>query len=118
MRRMGANQFSIAQSAPMPVQWRVDRVRLTLAGPNARACKLSKSEAWLWAALMLAKGQEITRTDLLTLFDVKGVSSSGRRGEAMIGRLRGKVMEEMNLELPIKSIYGRGYAFVDHALVI
>jgi DNA-binding response OmpR family regulator len=118
LRRMGAHQFSIAQSAPMPVQWRVDRVRLTLAGPNARACKLSKGEALLLATLVQAKGQEITRTDLLASFDAKGAASSGRRVEAMISRLRGKVMEEINLELPIQSIYGQGYAFLDHALVI
>lgn len=118
LRRIGAHQFSIVQSAPMPVQWRVDRVRLNLTGPNARACKLSKSEAWLLAALVLAKGQEISRADLLASFDAKGVSSSGRRVEAMISRLRGKVMEEMNLELPVQSIYGQGYAFLDHALVI
>ena len=118
LRRVGTPQFSIAHSAPMPVQWRVDRVRLTLAGPNAKACKLSKGEALLLAAMVQAEGQEISREDLLATFDAKGVPSSGRRVEAMISRLRGKVMEEINLALPIQSIYAQGYAFLDHALVI
>ena len=118
LRRMGAHQFSIARSAPMPVQWRVDRVRLTLSGPNARVCKLSKSEAFLLATLVQAKGQEISRADLLASFDANGTSSSGRRVEAMISRLRGKVLEEINLQLPVQSIYAQGYAFLDHARVI
>ena len=118
LRRVGSHQFSMVQSAPMPVQWRVDRVRLTLSGPNAKACKLSKGEALLLAALVQAEGQEISRADLLASFEAKGLSSNGRRVEAMISRLRGKVMEEINLELPIQSIYAQGYAFLDHARVI
>jgi DNA-binding response OmpR family regulator len=118
LRRVDERRFSIVSAAPMPVQWRVDRVRMTLSGPNAKACKLSKGEALLLVSLLLAQGQQISRMELLASFDRQGVSSSGHRVEALISRLRGKVMEEMQLELPIQSIYGQGYVFLDHALVI
>jgi DNA-binding response OmpR family regulator len=36
----------------------------------------------------------------------------------LISRLRKKVMAEMTLEFPIQSIYGQGYAFLDHALIV
>jgi DNA-binding response OmpR family regulator len=118
LRRSTENRFSIVRPAPMPVQWRVDHVRLTLSGPNGQTCKLSKGEALLMAALVLAEGQQISRADLLASFDAQGLASSSRRVEAMISRLRGKVLEEMKLELPIQSVYAKGYAFLDHAQLI
>ncbi len=118
LRRTTEHRFSVVTQAPMPVQWRVDHVRLTLSGPNAKACRLSRGETLLLVALVRAEGQQISRLDLLAAFEAQGVASSGRRVEALISRLRSKVMEEMNLELPIQSIYGQGYAFLDHARVI
>lgn len=118
VRRAGAHHFSIVRPAPMPVQWRLDRVRLTLSGPNGKVCKLSKGEALLLVAVVLAEGQQIGRADLLASFDAQGWASNGHRLEALISRLRGKVLEAMELELPIQSIYGQGYAFLDHALVL
>ena len=119
VRRAGANHFFVVKPAAMPVQWRIDRVRLTLAGPtNAKACKLNQAEALLLATLVRAEGCQMSRVELLAAFEAQGVSSSGRRLESLISRLRGKVMEEMGLELPVQSIYGRGYAFLDHAQVI
>lgn len=118
LRRVDAHRFSIVGAAPMPVQWRVDRVRLTLSGPNGRACKLSKGEALLLVTLVRAEGQHMSRSDLLASFDAQGVASSGHRVEALISRLRSKVQQDIELELPVQSIYGKGYAFLDHALVI
>ena len=118
LRRVDKHSYSLVQSAPLPVQWRVDSVRLTLSGPNAKVCKLSKGEFILLSALLLAKGQQVSRDTLLAAFEERGTPSNGRRMEAMISRLRGKVMEDMELELPIQSIYGQGYAFLDHSLVI
>jgi DNA-binding response OmpR family regulator len=118
LRRATDNRFSIATAPRMPVQWRVDRRRLTLAGPNTRVCQLSKGEALLLASLVLAEGQQTSRKELLAAFDAQGVPSSGHRVEALISRLRGKVLEEIGLQLPIQSVYGQGYVFLDHAQVI
>jgi DNA-binding response OmpR family regulator len=60
LRRAAAHQFSIVKAATMPVQWRLDLVRLTLSGPNAKSCKFSKGEASLLATLVAAEGQQIT----------------------------------------------------------
>ncbi len=118
LRRADVHHFSFFRPAPMPVQWRLERVRQTLTGPNGKTCKLSKGEALLLAALVRAEGQQISRAELLASFDAQGLASSSRRVEAMISRLRGKVLEEMKLELPIQSVYARGYAFLDHAQLI
>ncbi len=118
LRRVRERGFSLVQAAPLPVQWRVDRVRLTLCGPNGRVCKLSKGEALLLLTLVQAEGQQTSRTALLASFAAAGVPSNGRRVEAMVSRLRGKVLEDIALELPVHSVYGQGYAFLDHALAI
>jgi DNA-binding response OmpR family regulator len=118
LRRMSDHRFSILKAAPMPVQWRVDHLRMTLSGPNGKSSKLSKGEALLLVALIQAKGQQTSRAQLLASFDAQGASSSGHRVEALISRLRNKVMADIGLELPIHSIYGQGYAFLDHALII
>jgi DNA-binding response OmpR family regulator len=118
LRRVGESSFSLIKAAPLPVQWRVDCVRQTLAGPNGRACKLSKGESLLLATLVRAKGQQSSHTDLLASFDAHGVASSGRRLEVLISHLRSKVMEEIALKLPIQSVYGQGYVFLDHAQVV
>ena len=118
LRRVGERRYSILKSAPMPVQWRVDRVRLTLSGPNGKVCRLSKGECLLLVSLVQAEGQQLSRSGLLASFGAHGLSSNGHRVEALISRLRSKVILELALELPIQSIYGQGYAFVDHAQAI
>ena len=118
LRRVGHHNYSIVQAPAMPVQWRVDRVRLTLSGPNAKWGKLNSGESILLASVLQAQGQQIARKDLLEAFEAQGLPTNGRRLETLISRLRRKVLEEVNLELPIHSIYGQGYAFRDHALVI
>lgn len=117
LRRMDARRFSLVGSAPLPVQWRMDHVRMTLSGPNGKVCKLSRGETQLLLALLQAEGQQTSRSDLLASFDASG-AANGHRVEALISRLRSKVLGELGLELPIQSIYGKGYVFLDHALVI
>ena len=117
LRRACEKRFSMVSAAAMPVQWRLDSVRLTLSGPNGKVCKLSQQEVLLLSTLVRASGQQASRAELLASLDTQGLASTGHRMEALISRLRSKVMEDMHLELPIRSIYGKGYAFLDHALV-
>jgi DNA-binding response OmpR family regulator len=117
-RRVDERRFSIVSAAPLPVQWRMDRVRMTLSGPNGKVCKLSRGEAQLLLFLLQAEGQQASRSDLLASFDVRVGASNGHRVEALISRLRSKVATEIELELPLQSVYAKGYVFLDHALVI
>jgi DNA-binding response OmpR family regulator len=118
LRRVGERRFTLLQAAPMPVQWRVELVRRTLSVPNGRSCNLSKGETLMLMTLLRAEGQQASRDELLTAFEAQGIASGGHRVEALISRLRSKVMADMALELPIQSVYGQGYAFVDHALLV
>jgi DNA-binding response OmpR family regulator len=117
MRRRDDSRLSILRAPPMPVQWRLDSVRLSLSAPNGLVCKLSKQEAVLLRALLLAPGQQTSRSDLLAAFELQGLPSNGHRVEVLISRLRNKVMADIHLELPIQSVYRQGYAFLDHAQV-
>jgi DNA-binding response OmpR family regulator len=133
LRHAGGHPFSLVPTAPLPVQWRLDRVRRTLTGPKGHVIVLGKAEAHVLATLLQAPAQQLTRDDLLRALDAAGEPggasisgsgstgssvSSGRRIETLLSRLRGKVDETMGLELPLRCVYGEGYAFLDHARVI
>jgi DNA-binding response OmpR family regulator len=118
MRRRDDSRLSILRPPPLPVQWRLDSVRLSLLAPNGLLCKLSKQEAVLLCALLQAPKQQIARSDLLAAFEVQGLPSNGHRVEALISRLRSKVATDTKLELPVQSVYRQGYAFLDHAKVL
>jgi DNA-binding response OmpR family regulator len=103
---------------PIPVQWRLDRTRHALTGPNSKVCKLSEGEALLLAALLTASNQQATRETLVAEFHHHDKSLNGRHIETLVSRLRGKVLTEIGLQLPVESVYGKGYVFSDHAQVV
>ncbi len=105
-------------ASTIPVQWRLDRTRHALTGPNNKVCKLSEGEALLLASLLTAPNRQATREALVATFHHLEKSLNGRHIETLVSRLRGKVLVEMGLQLPIESVYGKGYVFSDHALVI
>lgn len=117
-RRLKEPQSTLVTPAALPVQWRLDRIRHALTGPNGKSCKLSESEMNLLAGLLQAPGQQASREVLLTAFHEAGRSLNGRHIETMVSRLRSKVLSELGVQLPIAPIYGKGYVFSDHAQLI
>ncbi len=118
LRRSRTNQGTLLTPAPMPVQWRLDCVRQTLTGPRNQAVKLSPSESRLLSGVLRTPSRQISRAALLSGLETAGFPMDGRRLEALISRLRGKVLEKTGLSLPLESVYGKGYTFTDHGEVL
>lgn len=118
LRRSSTARGTLLVPAPMPTQWRLDCVRQTLTGPGNQVVKLSPSESRLLSAVLRTPSQQISRAVLLGGLEADGFPMDGRRLEALISRLRGKVLEKTGSPLPLESVYGKGYTFADHAEVL
>lgn len=117
-RRITTVGASLLSQAPLPVQWRLDRMRQTLTGPNGKWTPLNESDCLLLACILQAPQQQATRTAVLAAFDSAGAPSDGRRIEVQVSRLRAKVFDQTGARLPLRSVYGKGYVFTDHAALI
>ena len=101
-----------------PVQWRLDSQRSSLLTPNGKTVSLSQGEVLLLASLFHEPQQQISRLALLAAFKDAETPSDGRRIEALVSRLRRKVLDTTGQALPVTSVYGKGYAFTDHAVLL
>ncbi len=118
LRRLNLSHGSLLKQATLPVQWRLDVTRQTLTSPNAVELKLSAAECMALESILSAPQQATPRATLLRVLDIELSSTSAHRLEALVSRLRKKVLEKTGLQLPIQSMYGKGYTFSDHAIVI
>lgn len=103
---------------PAPAQWRLDSVRASLISPNGASLVLTAGETLVLTTLLNAPQHQISRLALLAAFKESGSASDGRRIETMISRLRRKVLDATGQQLPLNSIYGKGYSLTDHAALV
>ena len=103
---------------PPPAQWRLDSVRTTLFSPNGASLVLTASETLLLTTLLNAPQHQISRLALLAAFKAAGTAMDGRRIETMTSRLRRKVLDSTGQQLPLTSVYGKGYSLTDHAALV
>ena len=119
LRRVLSANFSPGLLAsPLPTLWRLDRKRHILLATNGAAIALSPGETLLLARILEEPQQQLSRLALLSAFKAAGAPSDGRRLEALASRLRRKVLDKSGLQLPLQSVYGQGYSFIDHAQLI
>jgi DNA-binding response OmpR family regulator len=113
-RRVAGATRSLIEPAALPLQWRLDHTRQTLTGPTGITLRLSNIESNLLRCVLEGSGKQVTRTVLIEKLNQAGFPTNGRRIEALISRLRGKVLQNMALRLPLHPVYGQGYRFLDH----
>ena len=118
LRRVATAAFSPVLAAPLPMQWHLDCMRRTLHGPNGSVVGLSAGEYILLTGLFEEPGQQRSREAIIAALDAEGIALTGRQLEVVVSRLRRKVLDKSGLELPLKSAYGKGYAFTDHCKVM
>lgn len=119
LRRVASADFSPRMmAAALPAPWRLDRKRQTLLTPTGTAIELSAGEALLLECILDEPQQQLSRIALLSAFKAAATPSDGRRLEALVSRLRRKVLDKAGLQLPLQSMYGKGYTFTDHTQVI
>lgn len=104
-------------SAPEPVasitvrSWTLDLARWLLVAPDQQSIKLTATELAFVQALAEGEGETCPREDLTRLLARRQSQFDNRHLDAVVSRLRRKIANHTPLEVPIKSVYGVGYAF-------
>jgi DNA-binding response OmpR family regulator len=101
-----------------PRQWRLDVVSWKITAPNNREAKLLYREVCLVRALSSHPGVAVHRSDLASALGYSPAHFDPRSMEIMVRRLRKKILEQIDYELPVETAHGIGYAFTAPIIVI
>ncbi len=107
LRRLPQDQA--AEDAP--ATWVLDAVGWTLLAPDGQAVKLTATENTFVGALIANAGQPCAREDLAGILSRRQTQFDNRHLDAVASRLRRKILDQTNIDPPIKSVYGIGYSF-------
>ncbi len=102
---------SIPDSKP---QWLLHPTRLMIALPDGRSLNLSEREGLLLACLLNAPGGVVSR-DQLHAATFPSYVENNRQIDVVISRLRDKAKREFEVSLPIRTIFGKGFTFINEA---
>ena len=92
--------------------WALRDAGLCLLAPNGMETVLSVNEFRLVRALVAAQGQSVPRPNLLALVGKSDSVTNRRNLDGVISRIRAKVRQQAGADLPLRSSYANGYAFV------
>jgi DNA-binding response OmpR family regulator len=95
--------------------WRLDEVQWSLVTPMGLAVRLTQSEIRFLKPLMRAAGSPVDRQELVSSLGHKSDYYDARRMEIMVRRLRKKIDQISSESLPLKTVYGYGFAFTGSA---
>jgi two-component system, OmpR family, response regulator len=98
--------------------WTLDITELHLTPPEGNQIILTERETLFMKLLMTRPGQKIRRLMACQALDCAPNDSHDRRMDSMVRRLRQKIKDTSGLELPIQTIYGKGYIFSSRAVVL
>lgn len=114
LRRTG-DQADVADGAAD--KWVLDSRTWTLTAPNQRSLKLTATEFALVSALCKHGGGICGREKLVETIARPRTHFDNRHLDAVVSRLRRKIGEQTDLQVPIKVVYGVGYMFTAPAAV-
>lgn len=89
-----------------------------LLSPEGAEVVLTATEYSFLSELITAAGSPVSRDHLVSHIARPIPNWSGRHLDSVIGRLRRKVEAVTGKSLPVKMIYGQGYAFLAEASVV
>lgn len=100
-----------------PQCWELYPVQWHLKTPTGVSVKLTRSEVRFLQPLMRSPGMQVARADLVASLGHDLSYYDTRRMEIMVRRLRHKTETQSGEQLPLETIYGRGFAFTAPSLV-
>lgn len=99
-------------------RWSLTVETWVLTTPAGKTLQLSSREFVLLHKLITSQGQVVSRKDLVkTIFGTRNINGDDRFN-VLLTRLRKKVSEMLETELPLKTAHLVGYAFIAQARVI
>lgn len=94
--------------------WRLHEQQWLLETPSGALITLTHTERVMLSALFNSPGAAVGRDRLLALLDKQDSLSNLRNLDNAASRLRRKVQQVCNIELPVRPSYGKGYTFTGH----
>tara|TARA_B100000123_G_C25710168_1_gene419531 strand:- start:96 stop:941 length:846 start_codon:yes stop_codon:yes gene_type:complete len=97
--------------------WVLDMLNWTLRNPNGDEATLTATERTIIKLLIEANGAWLTRPEIVIELGKADTAENCRNLDTAIRRVRQKILKEIGEELPVRTAYGRGYAFTSTAIV-
>ena len=97
--------------------WRLCSFKWTLSAPNQKLIQLTLREFKLIEFLIYQPGETVNKHFLAEKILGKFNQNGSRRMDLLVGRLRNKALEELQVELPIKTVHSIGYVFASKIMM-
>lgn len=107
LRRLPQNHANDGQAGT----WVLDTVSWTLLCPDGSSVKLTATENAFIGALIENSGTPRSREELARILSRRQTQFDNRHLDAVVSRLRRKILDQTDADPPIKSVYGVGYSF-------
>ncbi|MEQ8286708.1 response regulator transcription factor [Thalassospira sp.] len=118
LRRSHRTEGPEPQEQEIPADsWVLDMLNWTLRNPAGDEASLTATERTIIRLLIEANGAWLTRPEIVVALGKADTAENCRNLDTAIRRVRQKVMKEVGGELPVRTAYGRGYAFTSPAVV-
>lgn len=118
MRRTKRSDVESEQVQVVPEDgWVLDMLNWTLRNPDGSEASLTATERTIIKLLIEANGAWLTRPEIVVELGKADTAENCRNLDTAIRRVRQKVLKEIGEELPVRTAYGRGYAFTSSAIV-
>ncbi|WP_336080567.1 response regulator transcription factor [Thalassospira sp. CH_XMU1448-2] len=119
MRRTTRSDMDTGQEQVVPDDgWVLDLLNWTLRNPNGNEASLTATERTIIRLLIEANGAWLTRPEIVMELGKADTAENCRNLDTAIRRVRQKILKEIGEELPVRTAYGRGYAFTSTGVVL
>lgn len=98
--------------APPDAPWVLDALSWQLISPSGGRIKLTSSETKILHQICNEPGQVIARHQIIEALGYSVNTYDPRRLEILVRRLRNKAKKTLSTDLPLESVYSRGYSFI------
>lgn len=119
LRRSTRSEIDVA-AEPQVIpdeNWVLDMLNWTLRNPAGAEASLTATERTIIKLLIEANGTWLTRPEIVVALGKADTAENCRNLDTAIRRVRQKIMKEIGEELPVRTAYGRGYAFTSSGVI-
>ena len=117
LRRASRGEDETPDESTPDDHWVLDLLNWTLRNPDGTEAKLTATERTIIKLLIEANGAWLTRPEIVEALGKADTAENCRNLDTAIRRVRQKIVKEIGEELPVRTAYGRGYAFASPATV-
>lgn len=117
LEELAAIVGALARRVAPPGQWQLREADWTLLTPTGQAIRLTAQEHTLLLGLARSRNRALSRGQIVEDLGKDADTYDPRNLDALVLRLRRKVVEASELALPLKAVHGTGYALTQELQV-